>query len=39
MQLKNKLLKREGYSIRYVLNVEVEIPSLQKDAENVTVRK
>jgi hypothetical protein len=39
MLLKNKLHKREDYSIRYVLNVEVEIPFLQKDAENVTVRK
>jgi hypothetical protein len=39
MLLKNKLPNGEDYSIRYVLNVEVEIPFLQKDAENVTVKK
>jgi hypothetical protein len=39
MLQKNKLHNIEDYSIRYVLNVEVEIPFLQKDAENATVKK
>jgi hypothetical protein len=39
MLLKNKLPNGEDYSIRYVLNVEVEIPFLQKDAENAIVKK
>lgn len=39
MLLKNKLPNGEDYSIRYVLNVEVEIPFLQKDVENATVKK
>lgn len=39
MLLKNRLPNGEDYSIRYVLNVEVEIPFLQKDAENATVKK
>jgi len=39
MLLKNKLHNSEDYSIKYVLNVEVETPFLQKDAENATVIK
>jgi hypothetical protein len=37
MQIRNRLLSNAGYSLKYVLNAEEEIPSLPQDVENAEV--
>jgi hypothetical protein len=39
MLLRNRLLNNAGYSLKYALNVEEEIQSLPRDAENAAVAR